>query len=109
LGDALVPLLMLVVEASKPFIEALQSLTEWFGSLDPRMQTVIVAITGLVAAIGPILWMIGSFAGAVSNLLPILSMVPGAFAAIRTALGLLTGPIGWIITAIGLIAAAWTT
>lgn len=109
LGDALVPLFMSLLDAAKPLIAALQSLAEWFGSLDPRMQTIIVTITGLVAALGPILWLVGSFAGAVSNLLPILRLVPGAFTAIRTAIGLLSGPVGWIITAITLIAAAWAT
>lgn len=109
LGDALIPLFLQLLDASKPLIAAIQSLADWFAGLDPRMQTVIVTVTAVAAALGPILWFIGSFTGAVSNLLPILRLVPGAFAAIRGAIGLLSGPIGWIITAVGLIAAAWTT
>lgn len=109
LGDALVPFLLAVVEAAKPLIGALQSLAEWFGNLDPRMQQFIVAGFGITAAIGPILWAVGTLAGSITNLLPLLRLVPGAFGAIRGALALLTGPVGWIITAVGLIAAAWST
>ena len=109
LGDALVPLLMAAVEAAKPFVAALQGLAEWFGNLNPAMQGVIVTGAGVAAAIGPILWLAGSFMGAIKNLLPLLRAVGPAFTAIRTALGLLTGPVGWIITAIGLIATAWAT
>lgn len=109
LGDALIPFVLALLEAAKPLIGALQGLAEWFGNLDPAMQTFVVGGAAVVAAIGPILWMIGSFQGAVANLLPILKLVPGAFAAIRAAIGFLTGPIGWIITAVGLIAAAWST
>src|SRR5690606_11974086 len=82
LGDALVPFLLAVVEAAKPLIGALQSLAEWFGNLNPTMQGFIVGGLGILAALGPVLWMIGSFAGAISNLLPLLRMVPGLFAGI---------------------------
>ncbi len=109
LGDALVPLLLQVIEAAKPLIAGLQSIAEWFGNLNPAVQTFLVGAAGLLAALGPVLWMVGSFAGAIKNLLPLLRFVPGAFTGIRTALGLLTGPVGWIITAIGLIVAAWAT
>lgn len=109
LGESLIPFLMQVVEAAKPLLEGLKNLTEWFANLDPRMQQTIVTAAGIVAAIGPLMMIIGNLAGAIESLLPIVRMIPGAFTAVRTAIGLLSGPIGWIITAVGLIAAAWST
>lgn len=109
LGDALLPLVKQLIDASKPLIERLQGLVEWFGNLDPKMQTFIVAGAAVTAALGPIFWGIGAVANGINSLLPLLRLVPGAFAAIRGALGLLTGPIGWIITAISAIALVWST
>lgn len=109
LGDALVPLLLAAIEAATPFIAALQSLAEWFGRLDPGMQAFIVAGAGIVAAIGPILWMIGSFAGAIANLLPLLGMLPKLIGGVGTAFTLLTNPVGLVIAAIAALVAIFAT
>src|SRR5690606_38625439 len=101
--------LLAAVEAAKPFIAALQGLAEWFGRLDPGMQAFIVAGAGIVAAIGPILWMIGSFAGAIANLLPLLGMLPGLIGGIGTAFTVLTGPVGLVIAAIAALVAIFAT
>lgn len=42
-----------------------------FNNLTPQMQTFIVAAGGVAAAIGPLLWAAGAFAGAVANLAPL--------------------------------------
>lgn len=109
LGDVLIPFLLTAIEAAKPLLEGLKNLTEWFANLDPRMQQTIVTAAGIVAAIGPLMMIIGNLAGAIKSLLPIVRMIPGAFTAVRTAIGLLSGPIGWVVTAITLIATAWAT
>jgi len=108
LGDALVPMLRDAIEAAKPFIAVLQSMAEWFADLDPGIQRVITTIGLLVAAIGPLLFVMGSFAGAVSNLLPLFTrMVPllsnGAtlLRGLGAAFRVLLGPVGLVITAIG--------
>lgn len=109
LGDALIPFLLSAIEAAKPFIAALQSLAEWFGDLDPRMQTVIISITGIVAAIGPVLLVFGSFAGSIANLIPLLGMIPGAAGAIGAAFTLLTGPVGAVIAIVTALVAVFAT
>lgn len=109
LGEVLVPFLMDVVEAAKPLITALQGLVEWFGNLDPRMQQAIVSVLGVTAALGPVLYLVGSFAGAISNLLPILALARRAFVAIRVAAAVLTGPIGWVTAAVGALVWAFST
>src|SRR5690606_37277899 len=90
-------------------VTGLAKLIQGLSETNPFLLRMATVLGALVASVGPTLWMIGSFAGAVSNLLPLLRMVPGLLTGIRTALGLLTGPVGWIITAIGLIATAWAT
>lgn len=109
LGDALVPMLRQVIDLAKPFIAWLQSAVEWFSNLDPRMQGFIVAAAGIVAAIGPVLLIVGTFAGAISNLLPLLGLMPGAIGAIGTAFTVLTGPVGLIIAAVGALVAVFAT
>ena len=109
LGDALVPVLLEVVEMAKPFIAWLQSAAEWFGNLNPGMQRFIIAAAGIVAAIGPVLMIVGTFAGAISNLLPLLGLIPGAMGAIGAAFTVLTGPVGLIIAAVAALVAVFAT
>lgn len=109
LGDALVPMFMAALEAAKPLIDALKGLAEWFTNLDPRMQQTIVSVLGVTAALGPVLYLVGSFAGAISNLLPILALARRAFVAIRVAAAVLTGPIGWVTAAVGALVWAFST
>lgn len=56
-----------VIEAIEPVIVRI---LDAFNSLSPGFQTAIVVIGGIVAAIGPLLWAFGAFAGALANLAP---------------------------------------
>src|SRR5690606_27399379 len=90
-------------------VTGLAKLIQRLSETNPFLLRMATVIGGLVASVGPVLWMVGSFAGPPKNLLPLLRMVPGALRAIGIGIRFLTGPVGWIITAIGLIVAAWTT
>lgn len=61
-------------------------MVERFGNLSPRMQTAILAIAGVAAALGPLLVVIGM-------------MLP-ALGALATAIGFLLSPIGLLVVAI---------
>lgn len=98
-----------LLEAATEFLTVMAGWIQNLSEVNPIILRGATILGGLLAALGPVLWAVGSFAGAVSNLLPILRMVPGAFTAVRTAIGLLSGPIGWVVTAITLIATAWAT
>lgn len=81
-----------LVEVTKGIIESIQNATTAFKNLSPNTKKLIIVITGLAAAIGPVLLALGSLPA-------ILSTVGAAFT-------LLTGPVGLIIaglTAIGVI------
>lgn len=94
LFDALNGLIPLLEKAIVP----LTKLAEGFGNLPQGMQVVILAVLGLVAALGPLLTIIGS----------IVIAAPGiavGFTAIGGALAALTGPIGIVIAAVAALAA----
>lgn len=79
-----------LIEVTKGIIEKIQSLTSAFNNLTPRTKKIILVITGLAAALGPVLLALGT-------LPTILSTVGAAFT-------LLTGPVGLIIAGLSAIA-----
>lgn len=68
------------------FLEWAIDMLDAFGKLDSKWQTVIMAIAGIAAALGPLLLMLGF-------LLP-------AFGALATVIGFLLSPIGLLVIAI---------
>ncbi len=89
-------------EAMLPVMEKIvaivQRLVDWFAKLSPEMKVVIAAITGLAAAIGPLLIVVGLAASGLGAILGILPVLGVAFTA-------LTGPVGLAIA--GIAAAAY--
>ena len=79
LGQALLPVITSVANAVIPWLEKFQTLS-------PTVKTVIVVVGALVAAIGPLLLVIGTF----------ITLAP----AIGTALSVAFGPVGLIIAAV---------
>jgi len=73
----------------------LVSLAGRFSELDPTMQTVIVAVAGLAAAIGPVLMVVGTLMTALGPL--------------AIAIGALVSPVGLVVLAVAGLAAAWAT
>lgn len=61
LGSALVPILDKVI----PLIS---KVAEWFSNLSPRMQTTILIVAGLAAAIGPLVTVVGALSAAMAFL-----------------------------------------
>lgn len=91
-GEALAPVISKVAEA-------IQSVVTWFNSLDAEQQQTIATIALVVAAIGPLLIIIGSVISAIGALTPVIAA--------------LAGPIGIIIvsisTIVGIITTLWNT
>lgn len=97
-------------------VQALEDAVNWFTNLDPTVQTVVVAILALVAALGPALVIIGGILngaqqlnmafGAVTKAFQALANIPallgGIGKAASTAFTAITSPIG---IAVALIAA----
>jgi len=113
LGDALGPALLNIVENYiKPLIAYLGSWVDWFTTLDSSIQTFIIAVAGVAAALGPVLVAIGFMLTNLAALGPALASIggmligPGSLgAAIATVITFLSGPAG-IIVAVGAVVAA---
>ena len=99
-GDALAPMLAKVVEMAKPLLEKILGLAEGFQKLDPTTQKIIIGAVALVAAIGPVLLILGQLA---SGLAAVIAIAPAVGAAVT----FMTGPFGLFalaaVAAIGII------
>jgi len=105
LGDKLGPILKdTVIPLLDRLIDGVGKVIDWFGRLSPETQTVILVVLGLVAALGPLLMVIGSIITGITTLMPILTAIGGAIAAIGAPVLLLAG---LIIAAIVIIAKNW--
>lgn len=86
-------------------INKLQGLLEWVNALDENQKSTIVTIVEVVAALGPLLAIIGKVSSGVGKILPLLSGAGG----LGGALSALAGPIGIVIAAVAALAVAWAT
>lgn len=99
LGGSVETLAIKLQQVMAPTVQAIaEKLTEFINtlnSMDEDTLRVIVTVGSLVAAIGPLLLILGKVVSAIS--------------AIGPALSVLTGPIGIIIAAVAALAVAWAT
>lgn len=105
LGEHLIPMLT-------SLFEWIANLADKFGNLSPTMQKVVVAAIGIVAAIGPVLIIIGKLITAVGVISGAIGAAGGVAGIAATAMGglsaavaFITGPIGLAIAAIAAIIA----
>ena len=125
LGETVMNVLAPMMETAA---EKIQSVADWFDSLDQGQQEFIVKIGMVAAAIGPVLLIFGGLAGAVSNVAGLFAtggLLNGALGSASAAFGLgaegavgmgsslaaLTGPVAIIVAAIAgfvaILAGAW--
>lgn len=112
ISEVLIPIVSKIVDKISEWVS-------WFSGLDESTQKIILAVAGLVAAIGPLLIVVGKISLGISSIITLFggfTAASGAAAAAATgataatgglgaALTALTGPVGIIIAAIaGLIA-----
>ena len=102
IGEKLIPII-------EKLVEWISGVVDWFNGLDETTQTVILTIAGLVAAIGPVLILIGKISTGVSAVIGLIGSLSGAIAGaggLSTVLTTLcTGPFAAVIASIGAIIA----
>lgn len=86
IGDALRPVIEILIKLFDWLIEKIQTLADKFNNADPKVKKIVAVFIGLVAIAGPLLLMLGGF-------LAILPMVAAGFA-------LLFSPVTLIVLAI---------
>ena len=120
--------LMDLAEKVMPMLAgAVSTVAGWFDAMSPSMQLAGIAIASIVAAIGPLLIVIGHIASGLGVVIGVVSSfiawVGSAVSAIGLWVGgagtfgeamlLISGPIGWVIAAIialiAVFATLWTT
>ena len=109
LGDGLAPALSKLMDIISPWVDKLIEAVDWFANADSGTQTWIVTIAALVAAIGPVLMVVGTLGTAISGVVGFVGAASAALPLLGTALAVLTGPIGLIVAAVAALALAWKT
>lgn len=106
-GDILMP-------AIQKITEKLQDFANWLNNLDEDQKKTIVTIASVVAAIGPVLLILGNLfktmskiSGAIQAFPSILSTITGVFKSIGTSIAGISAPLVAVIAAIGLLVAAF--
>jgi hypothetical protein len=83
---ALRPLGLAIINAIEPFIEPIAKLVERIGaafdSLSQPVKTAIIVITGIAAAAGPVLFILGGLATAITGVITAIGAIGAAVAAI---------------------------
>ncbi|MFE0619736.1 phage tail tape measure protein, partial [Bacillus altitudinis] len=103
LGDSLKPALLAVMTALEPIILKMTEFANMFAQLDQSTQTTIIVIAAVVAALGPVLLIVGQLSMSIAALIPVVQ-------ALGTALTFLaTNPWGLAITAVVSTLAIMTT
>lgn len=87
LKSSLSELAISIGEALMPHVEALvgkvQEVVDWFNSLDESQKNLIATILVIVAALSPVLIIIGTLIGAIGSIVTAIGTVLGAFAALN--------------------------
>lgn len=97
-GEILIPYLTKAVQWLTQVIDK-------FNSMDEGTKKVIVVISTIAAAIGPVLLIVGKLASSISSIMGLIGGT-GGLGAIITAL---TGPLGIVLAAVTAFVAAWVT
>jgi TP901 family phage tail tape measure protein len=91
----------------------IQDFVKWLSSLDDGTKQTIITTAGLVAAIGPLLLIVGTLFGSVSNIIGLYTTLSTSMAGLGVGFGSLILPIALVAAAIaGLVAAViylWNT
>lgn len=110
-------------EAIMPKVEqAIEKLSNWFGSISEQNQKWIVILGAMAAAIGPVLMVLGMFAGWIGNLIglfaPFIARVKdaggiakflgGGIKTLASRFSFLLGPVGIVIGIITTLASIFT-
>ncbi len=87
--------------------EIIKGITTWFKGLDGTTKTIILTILALLAAIGPVLLILGALASSISNIMILWGMISAFMAGpLIASIGAILAPILAIIAVLALVALA---
>lgn len=97
----------ILLPAVKKVVDSLQDFLNWLNGLTDGQKQLVVTIATVVAAIGPVLLIIGKLITSVTNIIKVVKLLKPAFAALNAVMA--ANPIAVVVLAIaGLVAALVT-
>lgn len=109
LGDLMLPLI-------KSLVEKIQGWVEWLNNLDDSQKETIIKIAAVVAAIGPLLLIIGKAITTIGGLFnafntikTVAASLKTAMTALGTAIGGISAPVVAVVAVIAVLVAAFVT
>lgn len=113
IGGPLLGAFSSMLDAMEPIFASLERFSKWFEGLDASSQMSIIGIGAFVAALGPVLLIIGSLIIWFSKLQVAIGMINAALAAVGTSIGAIVGTIFiWVAVIAAVVAAIvylWNT
>ncbi len=100
LADMVGALLVDLIPIFKEFIGHITNAIKWFASLDEGTQKMIFTFVGLVAALGPVLSVVGTVVSAIGGIMTAVSAAMPVITGIGTAISGAIGAISWPMVAI---------
>jgi len=92
LGVALIPVLEIFADILKnDIIPLIERLTEWFDNLSPEMKKTVVVVLAMIAALSPLLIVIGKVSQGIAVLIPLISKLKVASWKASLGLGAIVG------------------
>lgn len=99
LGMALMPAVQAIIPHLQNMVERISGLVAWFTSLSPTTQNWIIMLLGVLAALGPVLSIVGVAIKTISGLVGVVKTLATVFSFLAT------NPIGLVIAAVGALIA----
>lgn len=94
-----------IVEILGKISEGVSALNTWWSGLDESQKNIILTMVGLVAALGPVLSIVGSVITTIGSLVSIMGAASAGGGVMATVIAALTGPVGWVVAAIAALIA----
>ena len=99
IGNILLPLV-------KDIVAAVQDVATWLNNLSESQKETVVQVAGFVAALGPLLLILGKIIGSVGSVISAVQGASGAFGLLKTAFAGITGGLAPILAMIAAVVAA---
>jgi len=90
-------------------LTVVETLAGWFAKIPAPIQAAVVVLGGLLAAAGPVLFMVGQLVTAFGAIVPLFAAGTTGAGILAGAMTLLTGPVGLVVAAVVGLIAIWTT
>lgn len=105
LGTALLPAVNSLLKSARPLVDAVAEAVRWFTTLSPPVQTAALAIAGMTAALGPVIFFAGQAVSGFASMAAAITASGGVLVAFSS----LAAAIPYVAAALVAFLAVWAT